>query len=109
MYTRVTITDMESWQDGWPPENAEGFLAWFAEKIASVPEEYRASATVEISSRSGYDGDTSACLSIQYLRPETPQEEQARQQAEQQDHWLRETRERQQLAALKAKYEDGVS
>ena len=74
----VTVFDKEQYDGEWPPENAAECLAWFAEKIDGIPEEFRDTAKVEISSASGYEGSSYGHIEISYTRQETDEEEQKR-------------------------------
>jgi hypothetical protein len=93
---------------GWPPKNAIRFIAWFQEKIDSIPLEFRDSAIVEINSVSEYYGAHSVELEIHYKRPETDIEMRARivrdKAAADFKASQQEQQERAVLAALQAKY-----
>lgn len=68
--------------NGWPPEDPAGFMAWFQERIDSIPPEYRSAAKIEFTTESGYYGDSSAHIEITYLRPETDEQYASRLQRE---------------------------
>jgi len=94
--------------NGWPPEEPAGFMAWFQERIDSIPPEFRPQAKIEFASEGGYYGDHSPHIEITYLRPETDEQyasrlqreaHEARARAQMQEH-----QERAALAALLKKY-----
>ena len=101
---RITVFDKEEGTNEWPPEDAKGFIAWFVGKAEAIPEEYRATATIEITSVILY-GDEYANIKIHYSRPETDGEKERREGQEKRTKEDIKDRELQQLAALKAKYE----
>ena len=103
----VTVFDEEQYADGWPPEDANEFIAWLVEKINSIPEEHRATAKIEIDTTSSY-GDTYANLAIKYNRPETDEEEERREGQEKGIRENQKARELRQLETLKAKYESSA-
>lgn len=41
---KVEVFNKEEYDGEWPPEDAEEFIAWFVEKVETIPEEYRATA-----------------------------------------------------------------
>lgn len=104
MKQQKTISKMVSQDDGdWPPEDADGAVAWFQAKIADVPVEFRNGARIKIGSEESY-GSSEATIEVSYVRPETAEEEV---QSEQQAAALVERRradELHTLAALQAKY-----
>jgi hypothetical protein len=57
---QVSVCCVEEGYNGWPPSNADEFMAWVSEKLADIPDEFRASAEVLIGSSCGYDGDSNA-------------------------------------------------
>ncbi len=90
------------------PTKASEFIAWIQQFIATIPDEYRAAARVEIESEdNGYGGDCSCTsnLTVSYVRPETDAEWEDRLQSQRLRETEAERRERQKLAELKAKYE----
>ena len=99
--TRVKVFD----RDGeWPPTYATECVSWFAEKLASIPDEHKAAAKIEFGSESGYEGDHYVRIQIYYVRPETDDEIAAREAEERrrQEEWK--DQELRTLAALKEKY-----
>lgn len=70
----VPVFDGEIYDGDWPPEDADGFLAWFKNKIATVPEEHRGGVKIELDSRGGYEDSHYASIAIVYWRKETPDE-----------------------------------
>ena len=88
--------------DGWPPEDAPGFIAWFQERIDRIPVEHRAAANISLESEGGYYGEHHAHIEITYLRPETDDQFAARLEREKRESLRnaaeQERRERQMLA-----------
>jgi hypothetical protein len=64
----------------WPPIGLSQFLRWISVKAQSIPPTLRPSATVEISSESGYAGDHYPSICIAYWRDETDEEMREREQ-----------------------------
>lgn len=102
----IIIFDQEQYDGEWPPENAMKCLAWFSAKVEDIPQEFRSTAKIEIEGFGGYEGSAYANIKITYVRPETDEEVAERELKESNQKSQQELRERQQLAALKAKYED---
>lgn len=101
---RVTVFDKERYDGDWPPTDATKFVAWFAEKLAEIPEGYRATGKIEIESVSGYEDSHYARIEICYNRPETDDEMATREAEEQLRQEAKKAQELRTLAALKAKY-----
>lgn len=105
---RVSVTAAEQYDPDFPPENLLGFIAWFDAILANIAEEYRPSATIEISSTSSYYDSHYATINVQYLRPETDDEwDQRKLSVMERVRLKREQTEAQELralAVLKAKY-----
>ena len=61
------------------PDDADGFIAFFTEKLSLIPEEHRGTAKIDVRAEPCYD---SAILevNIYYYRPETQSEIEAREQ-----------------------------
>jgi hypothetical protein len=87
----------------WPPQDAEGFLAWVASKINAIPEEHRASTKIIVGDETEYDCSY-PYIEFEYWRPETDEEMQERQERAKQDARRAEMKERRILEALKQKY-----
>ena len=101
---KVKVFSQESYDEEWPPENAMEYLAWFAAKIASIPEEYRASAKVEIDSVSSYENSSYATIKITYTRPETDAEWAGRVAENDARERRQAERERKEFERLRAKF-----
>ncbi len=101
---RVVVFKQEQYDGEWPSTDATECVAWFAGKLAEIPEEYRAGAKIEIDSRSGYEDSSYACIEIYYDRPETDDEMTAREAEERRRKEAQTAQELRTLAALKAKY-----
>lgn len=71
---RITAIAVSGCGKDYPPDCASEFLAWFERKLAGIPEEFRDSATIDIEE---YDYDRPG-IEINYDRPETDEEESAR-------------------------------
>ena len=76
--TKINVCDVEQYDGGWPTRNTPSLLvdviAWFSNKLAEIPEQYRADARCEIDAVSGYEGESYAHIEISYERPETDKE-----------------------------------
>jgi hypothetical protein len=99
---RISKT-VEQYDGDWPPESAAECIAWFQAKLASVPEEFRVTARIELDSTRSYDSSY-ATIEFSYTRMETDEEEaeRGRQAAEQAER--RRTQELRTLTELQAKY-----
>lgn len=101
----VKIYDRDdSLQD--PPKNLAEYIGWLQAKLEEIPEEFRASARTEIYGDSSYGGGV-LCYTIEYDRPETDEEEAARENADRVKAEAVRQRELATLEALRAKYESG--
>lgn len=103
MKTR-TITHYESGWSSERPDNLTEYIAWLEAKLAEIPEQYRASANVEIEACPSYEGSVVLEYRITYTRPETDQERECREGAEVLQNAQREAQERAELKRLRAKY-----
>jgi hypothetical protein len=94
--------------NGWPPEDPDGFIRWFLDRIERIPVEHRKNAMIRFSTESGYYGDSSPHIEITYLRPETDGQFASRLKREASEAEFqarsKEQHERKLLAALQAKY-----
>lgn len=102
---RVMVVDTEAGVRDWPPENAEECLKWFSEKILSIPQEYRKSASILFGARHDYDEALLPTMEISYPRKETDEEMEQRRIEAQRLMEIKKIRELAVLAELKAKYE----
>jgi len=100
----VEVFKKEQYDGDWPERNAIEFLAWFEEKINSIPEEFRREAKIELEALSSYEESAYVSLEIYYYRPETGDEELVRKSKEQNRIELVKQRELKQLEELKRKY-----
>ena len=103
----VVHFDKEKFDGEWPPVDAERTVAWFQEKLESIPAEFRHTAKIEFESASGYEGDHYARIVITYMRPETAQESAERNARDDAMRRMVEASERAELARLQAKYGAG--
>ena len=85
------------------PTKPDEFIAFFEEKIALVPNEYRDSARVEVEADIYYDS-TKLNVMVSYKRLETDEEENARLKREKEQKAWKENQELCQLEKLKEKY-----
>ena len=99
----VKVFEQEQYDGEWPPENAISAIAWLQEKVDSIPAAFRADAKIEIEGVTSYDSGY-AKITISYTRPETDEEESARENAENFCAEQQRQRELKQLAELQAKY-----
>lgn len=106
----IKVLKAEQYDPKFPPAPLAEFQEWVDEVVAQVPEEFRDTATVEFGSASSYYDSSYSSVEVQYRRPETDEEWEARKadvlgQVERaRIQW--EHQERQTLAELKAKYEE---
>lgn len=70
--TRISAV-FEKYETGFPPDKLLQFQSWLAERIAEIPEQYRANADFDIDVNFRY-GDPYPTVEISYLRPMTAQE-----------------------------------
>lgn len=61
----------EQYSEDWPPENAAGFMAWFEDRLAEIPEDCRQTASIEIDADVRH-GAPLASLEIVYFRTAAP-------------------------------------
>lgn len=104
----VEVCNLEQYDGDWPtsdcPSTLMGAIAWFNNKLAEIPEEYRATARCEIASTGGWEGCHYGHIEINYQRLET-KEEAACRQAKQKAHEASiRDHEISQLRKLRAKY-----
>ena len=100
----ITVFRQEQGDGEWPPEDAKGCMAWFAAKLALIPEEYRDNARIEFDSIASYEDASYATIEITYVRPETDEEERIREHRRQATLAMERQRELDLLTKLKAKY-----
>ena len=105
MDIKIEVFNKEQYEGEWPQENAIKFLAWFEEKIKSIPEEFRDESRVELESVPSYENSAYLSIGIYYYRPETDEEERVRKSREQNRAELQRQRELRQLEELKRKYD----
>lgn len=107
MDTRVTVVDHEQFDDG--PFKFNGTLDEVIFSLtniqASIPEQYRATATCEINSVLSYEDSTYANIKVTYVRPETDEECKAREEMERRQRDFAVRHEREQYERLKAKFD----
>ena len=100
----VVVFKQEKYDGEWPPTAAVECIAWFAEKLATIPEAYRTTATIEIDSVGGEESHYGR-IEISYTRPETDKEMNAREAQQLRNAEAIKARELAALATLKAKYD----
>ena len=103
----IQVLSVEPYDDGWPPTPAYEFLDWLHARLGSIPEQFRGTATVEIESHSGYEGDHSPSIEISYKRQETDEEMAERLATDEAEARRRTEQELRLLAKLQAKYSKG--
>ena len=74
MNIKVHVFDAERGDDNWPPCGLMEFSEWLQAQIATIPEEFRETAAIEVDSEDGYEGSHYASISIVYWRPMTDDE-----------------------------------
>lgn len=87
----------------WPSESPLGFIEWFQDLLKDIPEEYRASARIEITSEEQY-GDSVSVIILTYSRPETDKEQSRREELAASLAEARKKRELAMLETLQKKY-----
>jgi len=92
-------------QKDWPSEKATEFIKWFQNKVDLIPSEYRDKAVIELTSSTVWDSSV-VDLTISYTRPETIEEQQAREFEAIRRQQQQESTERQTLTYLRSKYGD---
>ena len=103
---REAVVSAEAYDPDFPPSDLAGFIAWAEGLLDDIPEEYRATATVEIGSVGSYYDSHYANIEVTYRRPETDEEWEARKKSVMDRANAAEEEERRILAQLKAKYGD---
>jgi len=83
------------------PNDLEGVIKWFQDKLAEIPKACRASARVDFHSRMSY-GETYENLKITYEEPETDDELKHRLQVEAERARVSKIKKQEQLEKLKA-------
>lgn len=103
----ITITHYNSERCGhaWPPSSAIEFANWFSLQLGGIPEEYRASATIDIEAFEEYEGSVYPHIKIQYSRPETAAETTAREGCEATHRRMIEAADRAAYQKLRARFE----
>ena len=103
MVQETVFNGGEHERDGWPSEDAIGFLAWFQERIDRIPAEHQMTAKISLESQGGYYGEHHAHIEITYQRPETDEQFAARLAREERERAYKaieqERRERQMIDA----------
>jgi hypothetical protein len=102
--TTEVVFNKYQYDAAWPPGNATECVAWFAEKVASIPAKYRDTARIDIDSESYCEENHCGHISITFRRPETDEEMAERECRLEQQKRAQEEMERKQLVALKMKY-----
>jgi hypothetical protein len=99
----VVFDDTE--MNGILPTTPEGFMGFWQEKIALIPDEFMETARIELETDYGYDGCRWLTCAISYIRLENDEEEAKRLKREDALRKDIEAKELRQLDTLKAKYE----
>ena len=105
MKKKVLVFYVEKGGSEWPSNVAMEFVAWFTEKLKSIPEENIATAQIEINHDSDDESSYYASIEISYFRDETSDEQRTRKTAELSRQEAQKVRELRTLAELKMKYE----
>lgn len=105
MNTNVLVYESDEYCSDFPPTNLQEFVLFFAEILKNIPDEYKDSAEIEVSTK-GYYGESSyAVIKVSYERPETEEEKKEREKREQSQKLFQKERELAELERLKKKYE----
>jgi hypothetical protein len=106
----VRVFEGDKYANEWPPEKLVEAVAWLADKLEGIPEQYRSEATFEISSSCSYEDSSYAEIEISYWRPETDEEMEARLSAkrrrEEDQRQRKEAADRALYEELRQKYEE---
>ena len=102
---RITVVSAEQYDPGFPPSPLLEFAAWLGAIIEEIPEEYRATAQIEIDSVGSYYDSHYGQVEVTYRRPETDEEWEARKQDVMSRVRAAEDQERCAYEALKQKFE----
>lgn len=106
---KVTIYKKIQWDKDWPPDNATLFIAWFNEKLKTVPVEYRNSAQICAEGIFGYDKEPKTEIEIFYYRNLTIEETAKIEVAKKKDEQAIEECEIKELKRLADKYRGKIS
>ena len=102
----ITVFDHAQYEiEDWPKENALDYLAWFAAKIQSIPEEFRPSAKIVLDAYESY-GDADPQIKITYTRQETDAEVATREAEEERVRQSQIARERATYERLREKFSE---
>jgi len=104
MKNKIYVTAFDEDKNYDLPTKPDELIAFFQEKIALVPEEYKDTAEIEIEAESIFDNYTALNIKITYRRPESDEEEKKRLEREKAQKEWRENQELCQLEKLKEKY-----
>ena len=74
----VKVFNQIKYDGEWPPVEAMKFVAWLNEKLATIPDEYKESAAIEIDSTTAYEDSIYPTICIAYHRHETDEEMETR-------------------------------
>jgi len=100
---RIIPVQIEEGDDDWPPIGAIDAIAWFQNKINSIPNEFQKDATIEFDSVERY-GSSYATIEISYTRPETEAEIIEAKHAEEMKKQIIQAEELKTLKLLQEKY-----
>lgn len=101
--TFVTVHSSRQYGQGFPPENLLAFRDWLAVQVKAIPKEYRNEAAISIVANMAYDMPVTE-ITIDYHRPETPEEAAERKAREAREDAVTQRREREDYERLKAKF-----
>lgn len=101
---RITVHKSEKYDESFPPGELLGFSAWLNERVAEIPAEYRRNADIDLGYTLSYDS-IYPTVEIHYERPETPEEQLARESEALQRAKAQEWCDRRLFAELKARFE----
>jgi len=101
---RIVTVKAEQYDPDFAPGQLQEFVLWSNALLDEIPEEFRATAEIEISSTSSYYDSHYATIEVTYRRPETDEEWEARKQDVAARMQEEKQRELNLLAQLQAKY-----
>jgi len=105
MNTNVLVYESDEYCSDFPPTNLQEFVLFFNEMLRNIPEQYKDSAEIEVSSEGYYGESPYAAIKVSYERPETEEEKKEREKRERSQKLSQKERELAELERSKKKYE----
>lgn len=105
MQVKILVFNAEEDDTSFPPRNLPTFVKWVSEALESIPHEHRNSAEIDFFARTDYES-AHVEITVDYSRPETDEEFEARYQSVARRAAQKEMAERKLLGELLQKYWD---